>query len=529
MEKISFIIYYDEERALQECVYCIQNMQVPEGFEIDSLYIKDASSFEAIQQEARQKSTSKYKIYLDQNVLLVNRFFLHEIIVRFQQNPEIGMLGVWGSSQGQGDDCGRMLLWSEDGIEEVNRIQSRQDQVVADINMMLVATQCEMEWQEYTKVIPYQDSSWCVYDCRADKGAEIEKEYRYQLLRGEMFHDAESRRKIGVLLSDGRLSLPQQVRRAEMQAFAKTIVAYYWEDYYFSERKWKKYLSANGKISMKRDDNKEMNIVMSFNHGYVKYAHVMLQSVYENNGLVNIRVHVLQCDLTKEDKELLRNQANGFEQKIDFYDFDVSLLPDGIRTTKEWSREAYFRLFMTEILPESVARILYLDVDIIVNKPIYDFYYMDMQNYEIVGCRDFSLILKENFEDKRKELFADISADENFVYINSGVILVDVQKLRQKNCCEMYKKLMCEMQEKLLAPDQDIINLTHWENIGLVDEYRYDFFNPCFKGVKAEEVNQHVSIIHYAGPKPWMPIDINQHAHRIWWKYAERTKNWEGI
>lgn len=520
MEKISFIIYYDEERSLQECVYYIQNLQVPEGFKIDFLYVKDAESFEAVRREAVQKNSSKYKVYLDQNLLIINNFFLYEILSRFQNNPEIGMLGVWGSSTGKEDNLGRILLWSEDGIVELSHVSDRQEKRVADINEMLLATQYDVEGAEYTKVIPYQDSNWCIYDCRTDKGTEIEREYRYRLLRAEIFHDMESRQKIGNLLNDGRLNLQQQVQRAEKQAFAKTVVGYYWEDYYCSARKWKKYLPANGKISLERSANKEMNIVMSFNHEYVKYAQVMLQSLYENNSLVNIWVHILQCDLCEEDKELLRDQAKGFAQKIDFYDFDRALLPEVIRTTKEWSIEAYFRLFMTEILPQSVDRILYLDVDIIVNKPIYDFYYMDMQDYEIVGCRDFSLILKENFADKRKDLFSVALEDERFVYINSGVMLVDIRKLREKKCIEAYKKVMSEQQEELLAPDQDIINLVHWQNIGLVDEYRYDFFNACFKGLKAEEVKQHVSIIHYAGPKPWMPIDISQHAHRIWWEYA---------
>lgn len=193
-------------------------------------------------------------------------------------------------------------------------------------------------------------------------------------------------------------------------------------------------------------------------------------------------------------------------------------------TTAEWSIEAYFRLFMADILPQNVDRILYLDVDIIVNKPLYDFYYMDMQQHEIVGCRDFSLILKEGFTDRRKDLFDSIWNDERFVYINSGVMLVDITHLRAKKEKLVYMQVLMEQKNRIVAPDQDIINLVHWKNIGLVDEYRYDFFNACFKGLKAEEVKQYVSIIHYAGPKPWAPIDTSLHAHRIWWEYVKRIK-----
>ena len=52
----------------------------------------------------------------------------------------------------------------------------------------------------------------------------------------------------------------------------------------------------------------------------------------------------------------------------------------------------------------------------------------------------------------------------------------------------------------------------------------FHLFNACLKGLSPEEVNQHVSIIHYAGPKPWIPTNIQMHANRIWWEYAVRTE-----
>lgn len=517
MGKVCFVIYCVDERSAWECKFYIERLLVPKGFEIELVYIKDVESIEELQKLAGRKSEAEYKVYIDQNILIVNKFFLYEVLMRFQEYPDIGTIGVWGSSKAEENDLGRILLWSEEGISEVTGT-SEKDRDAVYVSEILFVTRGEGR-----SIILKQDCSWCIYDCRSNKGEGTENEYRYQLLRAEFLRDFESRRRIGNVMIDGRLSLPQQIQRAEMQAFAKTMVGYYWEDHYTGQRKWKKYLEANGTISLKRDANEDMNVVMSFNHGYVKFAQVMLQSLYENNSLVNICVHVLQCDLTAEDRALLRGQAECFGQRIAFYDFDRSFLPRELMITKEWSVEAYFRLFMAEILPPDVERILYLDVDVIVNKPIYDYYYMDMQGYDIVGCRDFSLILKENFEDRRKDLFAIVSEDERFVYINSGVMLVDVTKLREKKYSEVYMRILSERKGELFAPDQDIINLAHWDGIGLVDEYRYDFFNACFRGVSVEEVKQHVSIIHYAGPKPWMPIDIQQHAHRIWWEYADRA------
>ncbi len=519
MSKISFFICYDEGRSLRECIYYIQQLSVPKGYEIEILHVKQVTKLEALHEVAVKKNASAYKVYLDQNTFIVNKFFLYDVLDFFKRKPQTDRIGILGGDTEGATNLGRILLWSDNGLVEADYTTNQRDAEACVLDEVLVVTKCNDKWTQ-NPIIPWQDSSWCVYDCRSDKGSGLEREYRYQLLRAEFMHNKEAQEMIGRLLKDEQLDLRWQVQRAERQAFAKTIMGYYWEDFYCSQRKWKKYLPANGVISVDRNLNKPMNVVMAFNHGYALYARVMLQSLYKNNKLVKIHVHVLQIDLNQEDIDRLERQARSFGQEISFYTFDKELLPEGLKVTEEWSVEAYFRLFMTDILPEYIDRVLYLDVDVIVNKPIYDFYYMDMKDYEIVGCRDFSLILQEGFQDKRQELFAPILEEEDFVYINSGVMLVDMQMLRAKVCGADYMALAEEKRGKLLAPDQDIINLMHWQNIGLVDEFRYDFFNACLKKVTVDEVRQQVSIIHYAGPKPWMPIDREKHAHRIWWEYA---------
>ena len=534
MSTVAFIICYDEERYLEECVAYIQQLYIPKGFKTDIIGIRDAEDMMEAYNAAMQECDARYKVYLEQHTFIVNQYFLYEILDAFHQNTNLGMLGVLGGSEPDGEfDKGRILLWSEEGIGEVNYQRENACEKVAVLSDVLLATQYDLEWQEnpcgnfvdhgYEVAVPFQKSPWCVYDCRMENVSEGEHEYQFQLLHTEIFHDFEGRGVWEPLLRKMGINWKEHLNRANRQAHAKVIMGYYWEDVLSGTRKHKKYLKPDGVVGLDREKNDTMNVAMSFNHGYVTYAQVMLQSLYENHKLVNICVHVLQMNLTEDDKQRLKEQAMQFSNEIVFYDFHMEWLPEGLKVTSEWSIEAYFRLFMVDILPVSVERVLYLDVDVIVNKPIYEFYYMDMQGCEIVGCRDFGMIFKEEFTDKRKELFAPISSDADFVYINSGVMLMDMDRLRCRVNGMDYLKLEEENHGRLLAPDQDIINLMHWKQVGLVDEYRYDFFNACFKHLKAEEVRQSVSIIHYAGPKPWMPIDISKHAHQIWWEYALRT------
>ncbi len=537
---IAFVICYDDERYLEECIYYIKKLHIPEGFKINIVSISDALGLSEGYNAAMFENDAKYKIYLEQHTFIINTFFLFEIIKIFQENPKVGMIGVCGSSDESTElNIGRMLVWDDwSKIEEVNVQRTDSMEQVCSLNGMLMVTQYDMEWGDnpeitqcykmhekgFQVVVPYQKSSWCLYDCGVDGASENEIEYRFHLCRVEMHHDMDSAQWVEQQLLAGKLNYKEHMKRAESMAFAGTTVGYFWEDFLLSGKKKSKYLSANGTCELMKEQQNTMHVVLAFNHKYVVYAGVMLQSLYENNTLCNICVHVLQCDLTVENKQVLEEQAKSFGNKIIFYDFNTLWLPEGLSVTEEWSIEAYFRLYMIDILPKEVERVIYLDVDIIVNKPIYDFYFMDMKDYDLVACRDFSRVLNEKFTDKRKELFALFSECEEFVYFNSGVMLVNISKLRGRIAGMDYLKLAEELKGKLLAPDQDILNYMHWKYTGLVDEWKYDLFSACLKGLKPEEVNQHVSIIHYAGPKPWIPVNIPMHANKIWWEYAVRTE-----
>lgn len=535
-KRITFIICYDDEQYLEESIYYINQIQIPRGFTVDVISIDNVSSIAEAYNMAMNKSDAKYKVYLDQRTFIINDLFLYEMLTIFRQNAQVGMLGVLGGNTSGELESGRVLIWDEDEIREINIQKESQDSYGCILNGMLMATQYDMEWQEecdvthslamqehgYEVIVPYQKCNWCIYDYGTGKIDEEYKRYRFLTKRVEIYHDIESAEKIENMLLNKKVDYQEHMEMVEKSAYSKTITGYFWEDFLMETRRRDRYIIPDGNVWM--DENKEnpMHVVMAFNCKYVVYAMVMLQSLYENNRLCNICVHVLHCELTQEDKQLLKAQAEGFSNEVVFYDIAKDYLPEGIKITKEWSIEAYFRLFMIDLLPETIDKVMYLDVDIIINKSIYDFYFMDMQGHDVVACRDFSLVLKKEFEDKRKELFAPMSENKDFIYFNSGVMLVNLEKLRGRMTGRDYVEAVEKLRNKVLAPDQDVLNAVHWQSVGIIDEYRYDFFNACLKGLKPKEVKQSVSIIHYAGPKPWMPIDITLHAHTIWWEYAKR-------
>ena len=63
-QKICFIICYNQEIYLEECLVYLQNLHIPDGFSTDLLTILDAPSITEGYQAAMEESNAKYKIYM---------------------------------------------------------------------------------------------------------------------------------------------------------------------------------------------------------------------------------------------------------------------------------------------------------------------------------------------------------------------------------------------------------------------------------------------------------------------------------
>ena len=68
--KFCFIICANDETYLEECLWYINRLSMPEGFERETLVIRNASSMTNGYNQAMGKSDAKYKIYLHQDCLL---------------------------------------------------------------------------------------------------------------------------------------------------------------------------------------------------------------------------------------------------------------------------------------------------------------------------------------------------------------------------------------------------------------------------------------------------------------------------
>lgn len=110
--------------------------------------------------------------------------------------------------------------------------------------------------------------------------------------------------------------------------------------------------------------------------------------------------------------------------------------PNGANFINGWTWMTLSRLALHHILPED--RVLYLDCDTIAEADFSELFGLDLQGKVMAAVRE---------PDRCKP---------PFVYVNAGVLLMDLQKMRQGIGDEMLNMVNTV---KLGCPDQDTINL----------------------------------------------------------------------
>lgn len=191
-EKIAFIICTNDEQELQECLFYLNQLQVPAGFEIELFAVEKASSMTSGYNQAMNASDAKYKIYLHQDVFILNRGFLSDVIAIFKENPDIGLLGCIGGRK-LPEDANAITAWDTGRLLHncvPNETIGYQDKdgkpvEVEAVDGCLIATQYDIPWREdlfdgwdfydisqcfefkrqgKIVAIPYQSANWIYHD-----------------------------------------------------------------------------------------------------------------------------------------------------------------------------------------------------------------------------------------------------------------------------------------------------------------------------------------------------------------------------
>ena len=202
--------------------------------------------------------------------------------------------------------------------------------------------------------------------------------------------------------------------------------------------------------------NKEINICVATDDNYSKYASVVIASAITNSkDDEKINAYILDGGIKEENKEKINELKKLKNCEITFVKIDNSMFSDylKVKTHKYVSLPTYYRLKLPTLLPD-VKRVIYLDCDIIVNSSLYDLFNADLGGFALGGVLDLNK--------KMVKL--------NPTYVNAGMLVMDIQAMKEQNLEEEFLKYTLLHQEKIKVGDQEIINEVLKGKIKLLDE-----------------------------------------------------------
>lgn len=252
-----------------------------------------------------------------------------------------------------------------------------------------------------------------------------------------------------------------------------------------------------------------MEIAINIDHSYVPYATVMLESLFRNGSKDRVALHLLYESLSEYDIEILRHLMNKNNGQLRIYKMDSQDF-QGFPDLQRWTVETLFRLKIPEVLPKNLERVLYLDVDMIVEKPLEEFYLTDFNNHSLIVCRNTDGRINEKDKNTLWNRKGDIP------YFNAGVMLLNLEKIRRVCNFEKYCDIVRDRQGLFPYLDQDLLNYVFGEDVGYVPAEQYN----CIISPETEYFPENAAIYHFGtGDKPWLKKE-NSRYYELWWKYA---------
>lgn len=143
-------------------------------------------------------------------------------------------------------------------------------------------------------------------------------------------------------------------------------------------------------------------------------------------------------------------------------------------------------------------------MDTLVLKPLDELYYMDFEDNYFIACTHIKKVLAK-FNELR------LGLDKGAAYINTGVLLMNLELLRNYNVKEQVQEIA--KTKTLFLPDQDIISILYGNHIKLIDFQIYNL-SDCMvllnnwqggnETINEAWIREHTVILHFCGKnKPW--------------------------
>jgi lipopolysaccharide biosynthesis glycosyltransferase len=262
-----------------------------------------------------------------------------------------------------------------------------------------------------------------------------------------------------------------------------------------------------------------INIALAFDDNFWAPAYTVMRSIcLSTKRKPDLVFHLLHMPLSGEHRHDLDGITREFGARLvyvplaqsDLFDFVTSGLP----ASAQWPKVVYARLLLADLLPIEIERVLYLDCDMLVRRPIEQLYEMDLEGKPLGAVPDALSPFLMGRRDMRqnKDIF-----DLSDPYFNSGMLLADLVQWRRINVKAEVAAIAAKDWLPRLYYDQDVLNLV-FRGRFLSLEWRWNTID-----AQAAHEGLDPAILHYTRrAKPWGVLSgiLHSSAYARWYRHV---------
>lgn len=271
-----------------------------------------------------------------------------------------------------------------------------------------------------------------------------------------------------------------------------------------------------------------MDVLYTCDNNYIWLTGISAISMFENNrDLDNLHVWLLGEKISDENKQILKEIGEKYGREITVIDVPEIDIPDALVSAR-WPLSAFTRLYAGELLPDDLDKVLYLDGDTIIKGSLKELENWNVTSKTFWGIKDCI----------GKEYKKNIGIEPNGIYVNAGVLLINLKELRRVSIKEKLSSYMVKYKKLINYADQDVLNGVFNGSIGvlppqhdvmsIVVTYTYEEITKLRRPTnyyRKEEIEKAIEkpiIIHYTTNmrtiRPWF-LDSNHPKKTEFFKY----------
>lgn len=276
-----------------------------------------------------------------------------------------------------------------------------------------------------------------------------------------------------------------------------------------------------------------VNIAYMSNSKYLPYVMTSLYSAIINkNTKTKYIVHLIAKDFALQDIDKIKQMQ---QENVEINVYPAQNLNLDLTHLGRFAsfQVALQKLFIAKYL-QNINKVLYLDADTLIQEDLANVYQTNIKEKYIAAVKDGLMY-------QYPEHVSELNLKNKDFYFNSGVMLLNLEKIRQDNI--MQKAIIYYNTHSEIFGDQDVLNVVFSNKVQPLS-YRYNCNSVFFEEKDAaflsafwnetipqnpQQVYKTAAILHFAGHKPWTQMFQHPYLKSLWWKYAKETQAKYGI